>query len=295
MKSGFSILEVMTIMSISAILMTGIFQVYRLVQKNAVKVEQYSEQGMKVVTLQNRLQQDFLGFGAVWFTQDAAQKQKLLQGKSVDVPVEKKNKFFYADQKNNQFNMCSFVTTASLSMFDGLKPRFVRVIYEMRQDSKHKGLWEFVRKEVVDLSENINEQQVEKAKSYVVADGVKSLQFDYQFIDVVAVRKKAKGQKVEKEIIRSVQNWSPPKDDEDQSDVGGADGPRVVKLKIVFGGIEGKQIEREYEMSFYIPSSIDLIPKSYLEARKERKFKAQNYKNNSKPAKTNQPTPQKKK
>lgn len=289
MKSGFSILEVMTVMSISVVLISGIFQVYRMVQKNALKVEQYTEQSMKIVTLQNRMQQDFTGFGAIWFTQNSKHTKDLMAGKKVEAPSQQQNQFFYADQKNKKFNFLTFVTTAGLATFDSAKPHFLRVAYEMQPDNNNQGLFQLVRKEASGLSEFFDEKALAKTQDYVLVDGVKSIDFNYVFIDMQAIKKSAKGEKFDKDIIRSVRSWGPAEDDEEQQDVGGAGSPRAVKVKITLAREGG--FEQAYEMSFYIPSSIDVMPKSYEEIRKERKFKGGSYKKKSASGKAPQKKP----
>lgn len=271
MKLGFSILEFMTVMTISVIIVGGLFEVYRVVRKNMVRVERFTFEETQIIAMKNRLEQDITGVAAIWFTQQAAETKDLLAGKKMDAPENlKRNQFFYATEKDGKVEKITFMTTASvMTTFGQESQRFVRVMYALQQDKEHKGLYALMRKELPIVSEDIDEKSLERGRWYQLVGGISSLQAAYHFIDTQVIKAQAKGEAKDKKAIRSVRQWG-VEDVDEQEATGGVKIPKFIRMKVVFGKTPTQQ-KQEYQLDFMIPVSADIVPKNYVHTYKEKK------------------------
>lgn len=291
-QSGFSSLELVMAMAISAIIMTSLLEIYNQVSRNMLRIERFVFEDTQLLALRNRFGKDLSGLSAIWFTQaDVEVKQLAIDGHANPLPTAEKKKtsqYFYSVNKDKHLDILTFVTTNALQSYGAVQSRFVRIVYQMEDDPAHVGMFRLMRKEIIMPTENIDEQSLKPGKFYELVGGIKTLEMTYQLVDKVELEKSTKavdvGDKQEKggkkPIIRAVKQWvsdnksssaKAPADkkamtDADASadeaeDLGGAAVPKFVEMKIVFGATD-KQLEKEYKLEFYIPSMIDNLPKA---------------------------------
>ena len=298
MKSGFSSLELIMAMAISAIIMTSLFEIYNQVARNMGRVERFVFEDSQVLALKSRLGKDFTGLSAIWFTQGEVETKMLTDGEKMPAPEKRKrNNYFYSVNKDKHLDTLTFITTSALQSYGGTQDRFVRVLYQVEEDPKNEDLFRLMRKEISMPTENIDEQALKDGKFYELARGIKSIEMIYELIDKVELQKQHQAKKKGgsesqneqelKPIIRSVSQWGSPDikeskgnekvenpDDDDEEEkkenLGGAAAPKFVKMKVVFGATDA-QVEKEYNLEFYIPSTVDNIPKGMTAIKKKAK------------------------
>ncbi len=303
LQRGFSVIELVMVMAISAILMTILLQIYNQVTRNMLRVERFVFEDTQILTLKNRFGKDLAGLSAVWFTQAELQAKQTARNptKTPESTTEKKkcSKYFYSVNKDKHLDTLTFVTTSALQSYESVQSRFVRVLYKVEKDPTHEGLFRLMRKEITMPTENIDEENLKFGKFYQLVGGIKSVEMTYQLVDKSALKKlesakadKEKNPEEKQVIIRSVKQWTgddgkkkgsasanAPADknkkeaesfqedatpEEDTSeDLGGATVPKFVQMKIVFGKTN-KQLEKEYKLEFYIPSTLDNAPKGIV-------------------------------
>jgi hypothetical protein len=249
----------------------GLFEIYRLVQKNMKRVEKFTISQMKIVTLKNRFEQDVAGFNTIWFTQRATNQKDLLDGQTMEAPEKvEKNQFLYSKNNKGNLEKLTFMTTAAMQTFDN-QESFVRVAYELREDKHNNGLYALYRKEDVIVSERINEESLEEAKSYIVADGIQSIQMRYHYLDVQLAKLHAQGKELSKPAIRSAKQWgvTAKEDSEEEEYAVGVKVPKFIQMQITFGEIEHVQQEETFDLYFSIPSFMDGPPKDYAQIHKQ--------------------------
>ncbi len=308
-QQGFSALELIMVMAVSAILMTTLLQIYNQVTRNMLRVERFVFEDTQILTLKNRFGNDLTGISAIWFTQgDLEVKQAAKEAAKTPPTAEKKkgSKYFYSVNKDGHLDTLTFVTTSALQSYGSAQSRFVRIVYKVEKDLKYESMLRLMRKEIVMPTENIDEESLKAGKFYELVGGLKSIEMKYQLVDKIALEKsssdktaadkvgtKSENQEEKQPIIRSVKQWtgddgkkkSNKKDEKNSSqnvsddmsgeasarseasdkeeDLGGAAVPKFVEMKIVFGATD-KQLEKEYKLEFYIPSTLDSAPKEIV-------------------------------
>lgn len=219
---GFSLLEVLIAMSMSAFILLGLLQSYRSLMKYISKTGAIMSMSRRGCLVLSQLERDF-STAFIPQDQDDPQKQNSVspQGEPVkEAPtVEKEKKlkrktYFLAqdeeggeikkvdDRKLMPFKSVTFITTNPLQIFGQRKVRFVRVMYELVKNKdrsiKGKMSYNLVRKEsgtIDDAKMKVDEFDYEKQKKSpiradVVAEDVKAVYFEY-----TGIEKPKKGEK----------------------------------------------------------------------------------------------------
>lgn len=288
MKQGFSSLELVMSMAISAVLMTCLFEIYYQISRNMTRVERFVFEDTQILTLQNRFSKDLMGLSGVWFNQSVKDKNEPVQAKTFTDNQQKSNYFFSSNIKNSSnLGMLTFITTNPLRSYGKTNTAFVRIVYKLEPDPNNKNLFRLMRKEIQNPTENIDEQDLKLGTFYQLAWGIESLQMTYYLVDKVELEKKSKANANQagkqgaekslqdntetKELIRSVKQWDIKKnkkdtknaaadDQEQQEDIGGNSAPFCVDMKIVFGQTV-QQVKKEYTLTFYNFQTVDSAPK----------------------------------
>jgi prepilin-type N-terminal cleavage/methylation domain-containing protein len=309
---GFSALELIMVMAVSAIIMTSLFEIYNQVVRNMKKIDRFVTTDSQILTFENRLGKDLLGLSAIWFTQADFEK-KLATKNASDGTQEKSSsgqqqekkssRYFYSSNKNNNLEMLTFVTTSALQSYGATQDRFVRVVYRLEKDPKHPGNLRLMRKEILTVSEYIDDDALKAGKFYELATNIASLEMTYQFIDVAELKKQqqaksaqdgasapAQENKEGKQVMRSAKEWKEEKKKKgkeqkngqqnaqqdvpagqnasagQEEDLGGAVVPKIVEMKISFGLLDDPA-KKEYKFAFYLASNIDKFPKAIVKSQ----------------------------
>ncbi len=207
-QQGFSVIELVMVMAISAIMMTILLQIYNQVTRNMLRVERFVFEDTQVLTLKNRLSKDFAGLSAVWFTQAELQEKQAAIDPVKNPPSKEKkksSKYFYSVNKDGHLDTLTFITTNALQSYGTSKNRFVRIVYRVEKDPVNKDLLRLMRKEIAMPTENIDEESLKQGKFYELVSGVKSLEMTYQLIDKVALQQQEFSEKTKAESSDSLQ------------------------------------------------------------------------------------------
>ncbi len=306
MQPGFSALELVMVMAISAIIMTSLFEIYNQIMHNMQRVDRFVQADTNIVTLKNRFENDLMGISAIWFTQADVSKNKKDQNSAQAQNQSEKDaqimsRYFYSMNKNGNLDMITFITTSALQSYDGMQNRCVRVVYKIEQDPRHEKSLRLMRKEIYQWTENIGEQDLKSGKFYELASDIVSIEMTYHLIDTVAYNKQQQEKKSKdsaiqsgkqdqnvKPLMRSVKEWKEEqkkdsdkknkenKKDKDvsgdplaqeQEDLAGAVVPKIVEMKISFN-VPHNDAKKEYVVSFYIPSMIETLPNTIKKIQK---------------------------
>lgn len=216
---GFSLLEVLIAMSMSAFILLGLLQSYRSLMKYISRTGAIMSMSRRGCLVLGQMERDF---STAFIPQDQDNDGKKLENPSAVSPqnerlkeaptVEKEKKlkrktYFFAlaeeggevkkvdDRKLMPFKSVTFISTNPLQIFGQRKVRFVRVMYELVKNKerslKGKISYDLVRKEsgnIDDAKMKIDEFDYEKQKkspirSDVVAEDVKVIYCEYTGIE----------------------------------------------------------------------------------------------------------------
>src|SRR3990167_4155515 len=122
-QAGFSIIEMMISIMISAMLMTAALTIYNQISKGTVSVARITQQDTQMMVLRDRLAADLQGLMPLWFTPEQYEKLAGMNKKEAGpnatekTPTtqpagnNKRNNFLYAQSQNDQFHLLTFITT----------------------------------------------------------------------------------------------------------------------------------------------------------------------------------------
>ena len=299
---GFSMLEIIMVMAVSAIIMTCLFDIYNQTARNMARVERFVFEDTQILTLKNRFGKDVAGLSAIWFKHaDLEIMLAAQEKKEVPKDFKKRSFYFYSTNKGEQFELLTFITTNALLSYGKVSDRFVRVVYTLEEDPAHKDLFRLMRKEIAPATEFIDEKALSPGKFYELIGGIKSLEITYHLVDRVELNKQFRSGKMKKDdaaqddekemkqVVRAVKKWTPlesvekaadknalkdeQEDENKKEDLGGAPVPRFIEMKIVFGKTLQQQ-EQEYNVAFYVPSTVDNMPRTIFAVRPTTKNEA---------------------
>ena len=261
-QHGFSIIELMVVMAVSAMLMAGLLQMYLQVMRSGQKIEEYMDYGTQVMAVQLRVSQDFLGISKLWNTQYDYEHEDNRTGNFVKEPEKiERQQTLYAKAKGNKMDICTFVTTNGMMDMHTASRQFVRVVYKTEEDADTH-LWKLLRKEIENPTANIDKKSLEKGTWYTVASDLKICTFEYGFI-VPEDSKKEESKK--DEGLKFVQKWNlllkdeaeedeknrvKQTDEQEEKNIGAL--PLLVRITLLFDGQH-----QDDQIVYYSPLYID--------------------------------------
>lgn len=236
---GFSILELVMVIAISTMMMSILLRIYHQVTQSMARIERFVYEDSQILTLKNRLQKDFSGLSAIWYTQEDIEKKKAaVEAQKPDLAKEKirSSQYFYSVNKHGNLDFLTFITTNALQSYGSVHNRFVRVVYRLEVDPVHKKMFRLMRKEVILLTEHIDESSLKSGTSYELVTGITSLEMTYHLVDKVELQNQMKAsadvpadsgaQQASKPIIRSVKQWTFDGKKKKENDKAGKDQPK---------------------------------------------------------------------
>ncbi|HBR70698.1 TPA: hypothetical protein DIC20_01285 [Candidatus Dependentiae bacterium] len=204
MKSGFTLIELIVALAITAGISILLFQVYNQSMRLLTRVDSVVSTGMKINSFYDRLEKDFSGAfipligdlelakrvlekheGLVRTQQvrqqeqgkDGAQKTAKVQSQKVkpvtlgDIQVKRS---FVCKQKNERLSQVSFITCNPLEVYKQIKPRIARVTYSLESDPLQKGQYKLIRKE----SKKLNLGAIKEERGFVLLNHIKSFRLE---------------------------------------------------------------------------------------------------------------------
>ena len=245
-QSGFTILELLVALSISAFVILGMLQGYRNVSNIIDRTRNIMVMDRKVCLLFNQFERDlttaFIPFLSERVEPKTGEKSKTDVNKfnQEKNQTEKKeeDKFYFVGEifpdndekiqgkRRELFKSLNFITTNALRIYSQKRVMLVRVMYELVKDKEkshgEKNVYQLLRRETTELDnfefkENDSVLQKDKAsdiKTVVVADNIKNL-----FVEYIAdkTREEKKRNIFDKEEIQKTRSfvWGDKKDTTD--------------------------------------------------------------------------------
>lgn len=273
-QSGFSILEMIISIMISAMLMTASLTIYKQISKSAFMVQKVTSLDTQIMILHNRLSTDLQGLYPLWFTtehyEQLAKAKK--SDKNPEIPTsanfgsKKRNNFLYAQSQNNQFEILTFITSNALQVFGDKQIRTVRIVYVLQPDPSHPNTFKLMRKEEDAISGDFDLEKLKNGKLNQIAHKITKCTIEYGYI------KPTKQSEQQEPLDKApqftfVSQWG-QQQDKQKEDEKMPLLPDIIKLtmKIQY---QPDQEEKSYELLCPIPACHATAIKSFAQKRQE--------------------------
>lgn len=200
-KPGFSVIEFLISIMISAMLMTGALTIYQQISKGMIKMESLTQSDISGIIAKNRLSQDLQGLCTLWFADDnhehkgPTEKTDTSQNQS---STAKKNSYLYAESKDKQFFILTFITSSTLQTYLNPKYQCARVVYRLKPATNmsqagtdpQEQLFTLERKEDQTISNSFDIEKIQEGQFYTVAKNILSCTIEYGFINIAPDKRK---------------------------------------------------------------------------------------------------------
>ena len=278
-KSGFTLLEVIIGIMISATLMTVSLTIYQSISKSGQKIDKIIKLDTQIMILHQRLSTDITGLMPLWFNKEQYEELKNKKDdfvkKHTPIGPEKRNNFLYAQSSNKSFDILTFVTTNALTSFGDKQIRCVRVVYILEADKAYPATFKLMRKEDDTVSADFNIEKLKTGKFIEIARHITSCSIEYGFIKST---KEPKTEQPNKDFT-FVSEWGQDQiEDKKNDDLPSL--PDIIKISLKVQYHE-KDEEISYELFCPIPTSHAKMIKSFAKQRKEKEEENSKQKNNS--------------
>ncbi len=279
-KSGFTLLEVIIGIMISAMLMTVSLTIYQNISKNGQRIQKTTKLDTQIMILHQRLSTDIAGLTPLWFNKELYEQLKKNKEDAPSATVqstgpEKRNNFLYAQSNNKSFDILTFVTTNALQIFGDKQIRCVRVVYTLQPDQSSPNTFKLMRKEDDTVSADFNIEKLKVGNFIEIARHITSCSIEYGFIKSA---KESEADTKEKKFT-FVSEWGQKQTEEKQTDQMPSL-PDVIKIELKVQ-YDPEQEEKSYELFCPIPTSHAQAIKSFAEQRKEDQEEKSKTKNDS--------------
>lgn len=274
-QPGFSALEMIIGILISAILMTASLTIYNQISKGALTVARITQTDTQVMIVHNRLVTDLQGLIPLWFTKEHyEQLKKTEQGKdakeispsSNNASSQKQNNFLYAQSNNDQFDILTFVSTNALQVYGDQPIRTVRIVYTLQPDGQ---TFKLMRKEENTIAGDFNLEKLKSGKFDQLAHKITKCTIEYGFIET---EKKKAGTEKDNEKpfeFKFVSKWGGATESNTEENKTPTL-PDILKLKLSIQS-NPNQDPKTYELYCTIPTSHAPTLKSFAQQRQEEK------------------------
>jgi prepilin-type N-terminal cleavage/methylation domain-containing protein len=196
-QSGFSVIEMMISLVLSAMLMTISLTIYNQISKGAGNIQRITQNDTQVMILHNRLSADLAGLCPLWFTQEhyeklkKAKEPKDVQENAKSIPTnnsssKKRNNFLYAQSNGAQFDLLTFVTTNALQVYGDKPRRTVRIVYLLQPEGHGLTTFKLMRKEDDTISGDFDLEKLKTGKFDQIAHKITECKIEYGFIETTS-------------------------------------------------------------------------------------------------------------
>ncbi len=272
LKSGFTAIEFVIGIMISAMMLTATLTIYNQISKSCSKVQNITSQDLAIIILQKRISDDLLGLCPLWFTKEHIKDTTQAKSDNQQIPNTKNNNYFYAQTKDEQLDFMTFVSTNTLSAYPTAEHHIARIVYVLKKDAAKENLFLLQRKEEAQISNEFNIEKIKEGKFYTVIKNIKKCILEYGFIEQPDEKEEKNNSKEFK--ITWVKQWS-EKEEKEKKDKKNKipDVPEVVKLTVTLQEFEDKP---ETMHTFYsvLPQSKNISIQSVAKKRNDKEATA---------------------
>lgn len=282
LQSGFSIIEMMISLMISAMLMTASLTIYNQIGKGALTIQRITQTDTQVMILHNRLVADLQGLTPLWFTAEHYEKLKKTEEKndakqntmpitSNNASTKKRNNFLYAQSNDQQFDILTFVTTNALQSYGDKQRRIVRIVYMLQPEDTNLKTFKLLRKEDDTVSGDFDLEKLKTGLFYQIAHKITQCSIEYGFIETKN-KKVDPSKNTDKPFeFKFVAKWGGATQSEKENEQTPTL-PDILKLTIKIAHTPNQE-PKSYELYCTIPTSHATSIKSFAQQRQEEKNK----------------------
>lgn len=271
---GFSALEMIVSLMISAMLLSNVLLIYNQISKASIAAQRVISLDEQITILHDRLSTDLQGLVPLWFNKKLYDQLKKENEQKSDLAKQveqepttqesgKDNNFLYAQSNNNQFEFLTFVTNNALQVYSDNQLRTVRVIY-FTQNNPEINTFKLMRKEDPTISSEINLEKLKKGQAFVIADFLTHCSIEYGFFK----KSKDKDQPAQ---LQFVSEWGKEQtkknDDKDEEKTPSL--PEIIKLTLK-AQFKPEQEVKTYELYCTMGTNASTPLKSFAQIRKEQ-------------------------
>ena len=285
MKSGFSVIAVLISMMLGTVLMTTVFSIYNSISRTNQFVQRISHEDLRETIIVERLQKDFLGIASL-SNGDAQNDEANAQGSS-GKSDDFEGKFFYSVNQGESLDFLTFITTSSLPTYGETPPRFIRVVYRVESDPAREGLFRFMRKEVLNVSDKVTDTDLKGGVFSELSYGISAIKMTYYFFkkESEAQSKSSTGSSQKNptastQKISEVAEWDPS--DETLKEAGATTVPYAVKIEMSFKNSETSTTDLDFRIE--ILSDVSMTLGSFQSANNTNSIQQQKGNASSQPA-----------
>lgn len=256
-KPGFSLIELMISLLISAMIISGLFSTLYQIGQTQTSLNTVTDVHQKAAILFSHLERDIMGS----FIPEQVDPIKLpKKSAAVNVPttenkVKPIDKVFYGKSRDDKnLEQLTFITSNALQVYAGIKnskqkPRTARVVYRLEPQKGVKESFVFSRQEGADLNYELyraTSQKKRVAPIYTMIDNIASLSITY--LTPAAQKEKTVGvdQKIE---YKKTKKWNSEIKQEKNNQIS-YKLPEFVEISLVLWDMAH---EKKFDFSYTVP------------------------------------------
>lgn len=271
-KPGFTAIEIVIGIMLSAILLTTSLTIYNQISKICNKIQRTTTQDLAVAIVQQRIAQDVQGLCPLWFTKEDLKDTTQTKKDVAQKTNIKNNNYFYAQTKDDQLDFMTFVSTNTLEAYPTPEHYIARIVYILKKDDKKENFFLLQRKEETQISDEFNIEKIKEGKFYTVTNNIKKCVLEYGFIEQSDEKNTTQEFK-----IKWVKQWSEKEEQENKDSKNKHPSfPEIIKITIT---LQELPHQPEVLHTFYatLPQSKDISLPSIAKKRiKEKSTQQQN-------------------
>lgn len=288
---GFSVLELIISIMVSAMMMTAVLTIYNQISKAALTVQRITNTDTQLMILRDRLATDLQGLSPLWFTKETYEKlqkskkddSSSLQNQEPSLKNNTVNNFLYAQSLNDQFDVLTFITTNPLQQFSETQSRIVRVIYFLQPDKNQENTFKLMRKQEESISAELDLEKLKSGTFDQIVHNITHCKIEYGFVEQQQQETAKSGEPEGKSpqqtakipdkppVFKFVTQWGKQNEDAQKNEKIPTL-PDIVKLTMKIKS-PSQQDAKTYELLCMIPTSQTTEIKSFAQIREEQSQK----------------------
>lgn len=210
MKSGFTLIEILIAIAISAAISVALFFVFSQTQKNIIKIENLISNDIPILIFQDRFEKDITGAFVPenWPDKNKDSKKEDKKGSKEENESEK---IFFSESESDLLKFFTFITSNPFQPYGDFKPRIARVCYSVEKDSSGE-YYNIFRQELSEL--DYSRYEKEKVSKFIILKRVKNIKIKYFYFEAEKENKKqqeSKPEKKEDKPLKETGVWNYPR------------------------------------------------------------------------------------
>ena len=255
MRPGFSLMEVMIFVALAAMLSGALFAAFWQIQLSASAIEETVAIDTSIALVYNQLEKDLAGTFVPQVNLASTETDKKPAAQKEEQKKQKKPKplkpVFMSKNKQDMLTMLTFITTNPVTAYRSTKPRFVRLMYQLKPDPDWQDSFILTRQESVNPDIKVfAKESKERPREYEIARNIKRMSSEYLFFK--QAKKKEKEESPKAPELVTVTEWNPTsKDQPGETPLPAM--PQYMRIKLELWDAPHETVE-ETEFLFSLPA-----------------------------------------